>query len=180
MYVCVHSVIEGDYATSMHHLMHFPTVYEVNYLIQRSLHLRNPVRRELNATSWFVLALTSSLFSFPSFIFSSSSLTLSLSLSLYCLSLSILLQECGLIAIITNSTILPPSPHTPPPSPLRQHNFRNPPDPNRLSNGVLYTYVALNGLIMECRQTGWSHGKAGSHVSRETVDLEKRGRRRRG
>ncbi|CAI8025344.1 TBC1 domain family member 5 [Geodia barretti] len=35
-------LIEGDYATSMHHLMHFPTVYEVNYLIQRSLHLRNP------------------------------------------------------------------------------------------------------------------------------------------
>jgi hypothetical protein len=35
-------LIEGDYATCMHHLMHFPTVYEVNYLIQRSLHLRNP------------------------------------------------------------------------------------------------------------------------------------------
>ena len=36
-------VIDGDYTTCMHHLMHFPTVYEVNYLIQRSLHLRNPV-----------------------------------------------------------------------------------------------------------------------------------------
>jgi hypothetical protein len=35
-------LIEGDYATCMHHLMHFPTVYEVNYLVQRSLHLRNP------------------------------------------------------------------------------------------------------------------------------------------
>ena len=45
--VCVHAVIEGDYATCMQHLMHFPTVYEVNYLIQRSLHLRNPVRKGL-------------------------------------------------------------------------------------------------------------------------------------
>ena len=70
-----HTVIEGDYATCMHHLMHFPTVYEVNYLIQRSLHLRNPVRKELNATSWFVLTLTSSLFS----NISSSSLSLPLS-----------------------------------------------------------------------------------------------------
>lgn len=35
-------LIDGDYTTCMHHLMHFPTVYEVNYLIQRSLHLRNP------------------------------------------------------------------------------------------------------------------------------------------
>ena len=41
------AVIEGDYAVCMHHLMHFPTVYEVNYLIQRSLHLRNPVREGL-------------------------------------------------------------------------------------------------------------------------------------
>ncbi len=36
-------VIEGDYAVCMQHLMQFPTVYEVNYLVQRSLHLRNPV-----------------------------------------------------------------------------------------------------------------------------------------
>ena len=38
------AVIEGDYAVCMRHLMHFPTVYEVNYLVQRALHLRNPVR----------------------------------------------------------------------------------------------------------------------------------------
>ena len=37
------SVIEGDYAVCMQHLMHFPPVYEVNYLVQRALHLRNPV-----------------------------------------------------------------------------------------------------------------------------------------
>ena len=41
------AVIEGDYAVCMRHLMHFPTVYEVNYLIQRALHLRNPVREGL-------------------------------------------------------------------------------------------------------------------------------------
>lgn len=37
-------VIEGDYAVCMQHLMRFPAVYEVNYLVQRALHLRNPVR----------------------------------------------------------------------------------------------------------------------------------------
>ena len=37
------TVIEGDYAVCMQHLMHFPPVYEVNYLVQRALHLRNPV-----------------------------------------------------------------------------------------------------------------------------------------
>ena len=39
------TVIEGDYAVCMQHLMHFPPVYEVNYLVQRALHLRNPVSR---------------------------------------------------------------------------------------------------------------------------------------
>ncbi|XP_064397885.1 TBC1 domain family member 5-like [Halichondria panicea] len=32
----------GDYSTCMQYLMHFPPVYEVNYLVQRALHLRNP------------------------------------------------------------------------------------------------------------------------------------------
>lgn len=37
------AVIEGDYAVCMQHLMRFPVVYEVNYLVQRALHLRSPV-----------------------------------------------------------------------------------------------------------------------------------------
>ena len=41
--LCPSAVIEGDYAVCMQHLMHFPPVYEVNYLVQRALHLRNPV-----------------------------------------------------------------------------------------------------------------------------------------
>lgn len=48
-YVCVamlmhirEVLIEGDYAVCMQHLMRFPVVYEVNYLVQRALHLRNP------------------------------------------------------------------------------------------------------------------------------------------
>lgn len=38
-----HTVTGGDYSTCMQYLMHFPPVYEVNYLVQRALHLRNPV-----------------------------------------------------------------------------------------------------------------------------------------
>ena len=43
LYVCVFVVIEGDYAVCMQHLMRFPALCEVNYLVQRALHLRNPV-----------------------------------------------------------------------------------------------------------------------------------------
>ena len=36
-------MIEGDYAVCMQHLMRFPALCEVNYLVQRALHLKNPV-----------------------------------------------------------------------------------------------------------------------------------------
>ena len=55
-----HSVVSGDYTLCMQHLMRFPNVYEVNYLVQRALHIRSPVRHHLSISPHtHILALVS-------------------------------------------------------------------------------------------------------------------------